>query len=73
MSDRTIGPEDDFLSTYLGKHYRKAKTLMARARAVGVSLDDLAEWAREDFEKLEFKITIREQEKMSGNFMSNHR
>lgn len=62
MSLDTMGPnEDDFLSVYLDKAYRKAKTLIIMAKAVGVGLDELAQWARDDVNTIEFKLSLMEQ------------
>lgn len=61
MSLDTMGPlEDAFLEVYMDKAFRKAKGLISRARAVGVSLDELAEWARENTETIDFKLSLRE-------------
>lgn len=57
-----MGPEaDTFLEAYLDKAYRQAKVFMSRARAVGVSLDELARWAREDWKTIDFKLNLLEE------------
>jgi hypothetical protein len=63
MSELSGPLSDTFLEIYLDHHYRKAKRLQARARLVGISLDQLAVMARTDgVETIDFKLNLMEQE-----------
>ena len=62
MPDQLSGPlSDTFLEIYLDHHYRKAKRIQARARAVGLSLDRLTAMARDGVETIDFNLNLLEQ------------
>lgn len=63
MSERIMGPDETFLEIYLEHHYRKAKKMQARARALGITPDQLTTMVKSEVETVEFKLNILEEQK----------
>lgn len=70
MSELSGPLSDTFLEIYLDHYYRKAKKMQARARSVGITLDQLTIMAMsEGVETVDFKLNLIEEQngtKISG-------
>ena len=63
MRPELIGPKLNFTELWVMYCLKKGEDLERRAKALGMSDEELADMARENAETIDFKLNIREQAK----------